>query len=256
MNTYTVGDVASMAGISIRTLHHYDDIGLLTPCHRTESGYRIYDDEAIERLQAILTYRSLGLGLDEIADVVDNASETLNVLLAAHQRVLSKIKHLEIIAATLARTIVDQERGDTMSNEEKLSVFGGFDPLQYEQETADRWSTTDAYATAAQRTGTYGPEDWEKITAEADAVYRDLVALMHAGTPATSHEAAALVDKHREHISRWFYECSPQIHAALGQMYTADPRFVTNIDKAGEGLAAYLSAAIIAAYTLSDDGMV
>ncbi|GMR01865.1 MAG: MerR family transcriptional regulator [Acidimicrobiia bacterium] len=253
MNTYTVGDIASMAGITVRTLHHYDEIGLLTPSHRTESGYRMYDDEAIERLQAILSYRSLGLGLDEIAAAIDDADEAIKVLRDARQRVLERIKHLEVIAMTLTRTITDHARGDTMSTEDKLSAFGDFDPAEHEQEAEDRWGATDMYKESTRRTSSYQPQDWEKIKSEANTIYQDLVALMNAGIPAESDEAAALVEEHRAHISRWYYECSPRNHAALGRMYVANPRFAVNIDDAGEGLTEYLSAAIAAAYTTSDD---
>ncbi len=254
MNAYTVGDIASMAGITVRTLHHYDEIGLLTPAHRTESGYRMYDDAGIERLQAILAYRSLGLGLDEIATAIDDADEAIKVLRDAHQRVLDKIKHLDVIAMTLTRTITDQARGDTMSTEDKLSAFGDFDPAEHEQEAEDRWGKTDTFKESTRRTSSYRPQDWEKIRSEADTIYQDLAALMNAGVSAESDETAALVEEHRAHISRWYYECSPRIHAALAQMYVADPRFTATIDEAGEGLAAYLSAAIAAAYTASDDG--
>ncbi len=254
MNDYTVGDVASMARISVRTLHHYDAIGLLAPAHRTRSGYRTYDDAQIERLQAILTYRSLGLGLDEIGRIIDNVDEAANILRLAHRRVLDKIKHLEVIAATLRNTITDHAGEVTMSNEEKLSVFGDFDPHEYDQETKDLWGETDIYNEASRRTASYGHQDWERISFEADAIYERFAALMRAGKPFDSHEAAELVEQHRAHTSRWFYECPPRIHAALGQMYVADPRFTANIDRAGEGLAAYLSSAIGAAYTSLDGG--
>ena len=89
---------------------------------------------------------------------------------------------------------------------------------------------------------------WEAIRGESDEIYQAFAQLMTAGTPATDPAAADLVDRHRDHISRWFYECTPQIHAGLGQMYVADARFTENFDATAKGLASYMSRAIAARY--------
>ena len=135
-----------------------------------------------------------------------------------------------------------------MTPEEKLSVFGDFDPAEREEEARQRWGDTDAYAQSARRTSGYTKQDWEAIQAEAADIYAEFATLQRRGTDPDSPEAAAMVETHREHISRWFYDCSPEIHAGLGQMYVADQRFADNIDKSGDGLSAYLSAAIEARY--------
>jgi hypothetical protein len=119
---------------------------------------------------------------------------------------------------------------------------------EHEAEARERWGDTEAYRESARRTSSYTKDDWTAIGREADDIYAGLIDLMTAGTPADSAAAAALVDRHRAHISKWFYDCTPEIHAGLGQMYAADPRFQENIDQAGEGLAAYLSEAIAARY--------
>ena len=98
------------------------------------------------------------------------------------------------------------------------------------------------------RAPSYSKDDWAAIGREVDDIYAGLVELMTAGTSADSAAVATFVDRHRAHISRWFYDCTPEIHAGLGQMYASDPRFQENIDKAGEGLAVYLSEAIAARY--------
>ena len=251
MSTYTVGELATMAGITVRTLHHYDEIGLLTPSGRSRSGYRIYDDDAVDRLRTILTYRELGLSLDETAQAIDH--DAVASLLTARDRILGQIARLERIATSLTRSLASTTRGDTMTPKEKLAVFDGFDPDEYVEEVEQRWGDHDTFHESIRRTATYDVQDWERIRAENDDIAQHFVSLMAAGIGADSPEAGALVERHRAHISQWYYECTPEIHAGLGLMYVADTRFAENIDKAGEGLAAYLSGAIAAVYDAASD---
>jgi len=252
MTTYTVGELASMAGITVRTLHHYDQIGLLTPSGRTAGGYRVYDEEAIERLRTILTYRELGLSLEETAEAIDHDADA--ALRTARDRVFDQIDRLEKIAASLTLSLADTTQGDIMTPEEKLAVFGDFDPDAHTDEVLERWGDSGTYRESIRRTATYDADTWVRIRAENDAISRRFVALMDAGVLPDAAEARVLVDEHRAHISRWYYECTPQIHAGLGVMYATDPRFAKNIDKAGDGLSAYLSDAIAAAYdSLSEE---
>ena len=120
------------------------------------------------------------------------------------------------------------------------------EPADHESEVRQRWGDTEAYRESARRTARYTHEDWAEIGREADDINRVFLDLMAAGAPAG--DAAAVVDRHREHISKWFYECTPEIHTGLGQMYIGDARFTTKIDQAGDGLARYLADAIAARY--------
>lgn len=243
----TVGELARLAGVTVRTLHHYDDIGLLPVSGRTPSGYRTYDDADVDRLRAIITYRELGLGLDEIARAVgsDGALETLRT---AKDRVDTRIARLRAISEALDLAITNETKGTRMTPEDKLSVFGDFDPADHEDEVEERWGGTDAYEQSRRRTDTYTKVDWEAIQTEAGEIYARFASLMDAGIQPDSDAARAVVDAHRRHITERFYDCNPEIHARLGQMYFADRRFTENIDEAGEGLAAYMSEAISAAY--------
>ena len=119
---------------------------------------------------------------------------------------------------------------------------------EYEAEAKERWGDSDAYRESARRTAAHTKDDWTAIGREVDDIYAGLVELMTAGTSTDTAAVATFVDRHRAHISRWFYDCTPEIHAGLGQMYASDPRFQENIDKAGEGLAVYLSEAIASRY--------
>jgi DNA-binding transcriptional MerR regulator len=249
MNTYTVGELATMAGITVRALHHYDEIGLLPPTGRTHAGYRLYDDSDVDRLRTILAYRELGLGLDEVAAAMEDRSNVRPTLQEALNRVIRQISRLQSIATSLERALDEPLNGGTMTSEEKLSVFGDFDPDDHLDEAQERWGDTTEYAESARRTDGYTATDWEAIHAELDDIHNRLLALRDAGIQASSVEATILVDEHREHLSRWYYDVTPEIHTGLGQMYIADPRFTETIDKAGNGLAAYLSEAIAARYS-------
>lgn len=248
MTTMTVGELAQMSGVTVRTLHHYHHIGLLVPSERSASGYRIYDDADMDRLQAILTYRELGLGLGEIADAVVAPESSVDVLRLARRRIDVQIAKLTAIARSLDTTIAREGGEPTMTPKEKLSVFGDFEPADHEDETNDRWGGTAAFAQSEQRTSRYTKQDWEAIQAEASDIYDQFLALERQGIDPDSPEARALVSQHRDHISRWFYDCTPEIHAGLGEMYAGDQRFADAIDAAGEGLATYVSAALAAAY--------
>lgn len=246
--THTVGEVAAMSGVTVRTLHHYDEIGLLAPSGRTDAGYRLYDDADIDRLRDILAYRELGLGLDEIAGALGSSGDSLATLRRARTRMLDRIEHLRAIVASLDAAIAADEKGITMSAAEKLSVFGDFDPSEYAEEAKERWGHTDAYAESITRTSGYTADEWQRVMAEAEAIYGRAAELASVGADVAGPEARALVEAHRDHISARFYECTPQIHAGLGTMYVADHRFTENIDKAGVGAAAFLAGAIAAYY--------
>jgi DNA-binding transcriptional MerR regulator len=248
MDTRTVGAVARLAGISVRTLHHYDEIGLLRPSERRANGYRAYTADDIDRLHKILTYRELDLGLGEIERLLERPGSAVDALRAARDRVASRMVKLERIAASLDGAIAAASKGATMTPEDKLSVFGDFDPDEHAEEARERWGGTDAYAESARRTKSYTTDDWKRHNEESAVIYGGLMGLKEAGTDPASPEAAELVDAHRALITKWFYDCTAEIHAGLGAMYVADERFRQNIDKSGDGLADYLSNAIAARY--------
>ena len=123
-------------------------------------------------------------------------------------------------------------------------LFGGFDPAKYEAEAKERWGDTDAYKESARRTKDYGPEEWKRIKAESDDIYRRVAALVAAGEDAGSAAAMDLAEEHRLHFDRYFYPCSHAMHCGLGQMYVADSRFTETMDAYGPGTAAFLAKAI------------
>jgi len=123
-------------------------------------------------------------------------------------------------------------------------MFHGVDA--HEDEARERWGHTEAYRESTRRAAAYGEEQWREIRAEADEIVGELAALMAAAKPADGPEATAAAERHRRHISRWFYECSPRMHRGLAEMYVADERFRRTYDEVAEGLAAYIHDAILA----------
>jgi DNA-binding transcriptional MerR regulator len=243
----TVGAIARLAGVTVRTLHHYDAIGLVVPGERTGAGYRRYGRADIERLQEVLFFRELGFSLDKIKEIVGRPTYHRAQALERHRALLGrKASRLRGLLEAVDAAIAAQKRGTTMTNEEMLEVFGDFDPAQHEEEAKQRWGDTDAYRESARRTAGYRKADWQQMGREAEEINGAFIALMDAGVPPDAPEARAAAERHRSHISRWFYECTPQIHRGLGEMYVADPRFTANIDRARPGLAQYMSQAIAA----------
>ena len=129
---------------------------------------------------------------------------------------------------------------------ERRPRFGHFDPDEHEAEVRERWGDTDAYRQSARRTAGYGKPDWEQLERESDEIYAALAALLEAGVAPDSAAAGNLAERHRAHITRWFYDCTPAIHAGLGEMYMADPRFTAGLDRHAPGLARFLADAIAA----------
>ncbi len=247
MSELTVGSMARLAGVTVRTLHHYDEIGLVVPSGRTDSGYRTYGSSEVERLQEVLFYRELGLSLETIREIMGRPGYHREAALMQQRKLLEeKADRLLRMVDAIDRAMLAQRTGVQMSSEDMLEVFGDFDPKEYEEEAKERWGDTDVYKQSAQRTAGYTKAEWETIKAEVDDIYARLVDLMAAGVPADDPAATAIAEEHRAHVSKWYYDCSHAIHSGLGQMYVADVRFKENIDKSGEGLADYLSAAIAA----------
>ena len=125
-------------------------------------------------------------------------------------------------------------------------MFEGFDASEYEDEARERWGHTEAYRETARRAHAYGEAEWNEIRGESEEIVRELTRLMRAGEPADGPKARSLAERHREHISRWFYPCSPQMHRGLGEMYVADERFTRTYDGEAPGLAGYFHDAIVA----------
>lgn len=242
--TYQVKDVARIAGISIRTLHHYDSIGLLVPGARTDAGYRLYTDADLLRLQQILISRELGLSLEEIRRSLDDPRfDRKASLLDQKRRLRERAKQTEamIRAIDAALAAVD---GSHTKGEMNMEELFGFNPAQYDEESRRRWGTSEAFVESQKRTGRYSPEDWKAVQAEQGSIYGEAYAALKAGKPSSDAAVMDIAERHRMSIDRWFYPCSHAMHRGLASMYESDDRFRQTIEKHGEGLTTFLAAAI------------
>ena len=245
--TYTVSDVAGATGITVRTLHHYDEIGVLRPSERSPSGYRIYDEADLERLQEVLFFRELGFGLGEIrTSLADPSLDRRQVLLRQRSLMADQVKRFRQMVKAIDRALDAIDEGVLMDKEEMFEIFGDFDPTDFEDEARERWGDTDMYEESQRRTGSYSKDEWMKLGAEGRAIGEGLAVLMAAGVEATSEAAMDFAEQHRQHVSRWFYQCSYEIHMGLGEMYVADPRFTKYWDAFHPGLAPYTRDAFVA----------
>ena len=243
----TVGEVSRLAGVTVRTLHHYDRIGLLRPGGRTAAGYRVYDDDDLARLQQVLAYRELGFGLDGIAALLDDPTgDPMLRLRRQHELVLARLARLREVAAVLERTMEAHAMGIRLTPGEMLEVFGDHDPAEHAAEAEQRWGETDAWKQSQRRTSGYTKADWLRVRDEADAINREFAAAQAAGEPAAGGRARAAAEEHRQHISRWFYDVPYPMHRGLAEMYLADPRFTKTYEDVAPGLARYVHDAIIA----------
>lgn len=244
---YQIKEVARFAKVTVRALHHYDKIGLLVPAARSPSGYRLYAKEDLLRLQQILIWRALGLSLSQIKKTLDDPQFDLEAALLEQRSLLQQ----RIEQAQTMIKAVDAARASIGDQEVFMntpdSLFDGFKPEDYQEEVEQKWGQTEAYRESAQRTQKYTEDDWAKIKAENARIMERLVEKMNGGASPEDEEVLALVEQHRLHIDRWYYPCSPQMHAQLAGLYEADERFKLNLDKYGEGLAGFLSSAIRAA---------
>jgi DNA-binding transcriptional MerR regulator len=243
--SYSVGKLAELARVTVRTLHHYDEIGLLSPSDRTTAGYRRYDATDLDRLQQIRYYRELGFSLEEIATILDDPDTDAGAhMRRQHELLNAQIRKLREMVEAIEFAMEAHKMGITLTPRERFEVFGDFNPDDHAEEAEQRWGGTDAYRQSARRTSGYTKQDWQRIQAENEVWGQRLSDVIDAGLPADSTEAMELAEEHRQHISRWFYDCSYEIQTGLADMYLADERFTATYEKIKPGLTQYLHDAI------------
>jgi len=237
---HSIGSLSKLSGVSIRALHHYDQIGLLQPSEVAESGYRYYDDAAVERLWQILFYRELDFPLAEIGEILSSPSFDRDRALTEHLNLLTQKR------ARLDRLI--ELVSNAMKGEQHME-FKPFDTSeidalreQYVEEAKARWGNTDAYRESTKRAAKWTEADKKRMEAESGEIFSGFAALV--GTDPADARVQALVARWKAFISESYYDCTDEILAGLGQMYVADERFMKNIDKFGAGTAKLMSDAI------------
>ncbi|MHA6259258.1 MerR family transcriptional regulator [Sporosarcina sp. CAU 1771] len=232
-----VKEVSNLTGVSVRTLHHYDEIDLLTPDQVTEAGYRLYSDENLATLQQILFFRELGFPLKKIKELLTSPSFDRQVAFEIQRNMLlDKRKQLDVMIETIEKTIQHGRGEMEMTNEEKFKGFD-FSDNPYEQEARERWGA-EAVQKSKKNIEKFGPE----LEEEMNRIYFRLADVRHLDPASTEAQVA---------IGEWFTflnrigTYSLEAFAGLGQMYVEDERFTKNIDKFGEGLARFMKDAML-----------
>jgi DNA-binding transcriptional MerR regulator len=242
---WTVGQVAEDLGVTVRTLHHYDEIGLVCPSGRSAAGYRLYSARDLERLQNVVVYRRLGFALEEVGALLDaSGADLTSHLQRQRDAVMSRLDELSGLVTAIDRALEKQMSGIQLSRDEQRELFGDGFSEEYAAEAQERWGDTDMWKQSQSRTAGYTKEDWVAVKGEMDAVNAAFVEALRAGEPATSERAMDAAEMHRRHIDDRFYEVTPAFHRNVGDMYVADPRFTQTYEDLEPGLAQYVRDAI------------
>ncbi|MFG2894108.1 MerR family transcriptional regulator [Streptomyces sp. NPDC048248] len=247
--SYSVGQVSAFAGVTVRTLHHYDRAGLLSPSDRSRAGYRLYSDADLARLQQILFYRELRFPLEEIAEILqDPQANALERLRARQRQLAEEISRLQQLAEVAERAIEVQQTGVPLTPRERFDVFGeiGFD-LSYATEAQLKWRDSDGHREAMARAAAHTKEDWQQLMGEAAVWRAELLTVFDDGEPGDGDRAMDLAEEHRRYLARWFTPCPPDMHRRIADDFAADPRafaLVVPPSQQRPGLAAYLCKAI------------
>lgn len=244
VDRYTVGQVAQLFGLTVRTLHHYDELGLLVPSERSGSGYRLYTEADLQRLQHIVVYRRLELPLEEISELLATG-DAASHLLRQRERVMARLDEMQGLVAAIDNALEKTMTNQPMTQAEMRELFGEeFD--DYQAEAEQKWGDTDAWKESQRRAASYTKEDWVRIKAEGEAVEKALADAFRDGLSPDSTEAMDAAEQHRLQVNRWFYDCPPELHRNLGDLYVSDPRYVERYDESFglPGLAEFCRAAI------------
>lgn len=240
---YTVKQVSELAEVSVRTLHYYDEIGLLHPSKVATNGYRYYDDTALLRLQQILFYREIGLELMHIKDILDSRDFDRIAALRAHRTVLNeKINRLQNLITTVDDTIKHLSGNTTMTKRQLFQAFSDEKQKEYEREIRLQYGPTTVNE-SIKRWNNYTTAQKQAIGEEGNQVYSDLIDALEAGTPPQSAQVQSILVRWHNHL-RYFYEPTLDILRGLGVMYNSHPDFIATFRKLHPDLPQYLQDGI------------
>lgn len=235
-----INEVAKLTGITTRTLHYYDEIGLLKPSQITDAGYRLYDENNLSELQQILFFRELNFPLNEIKEIMTNSEYDKTEALKKHKELLLKKRERIDRLVTLVENTIKGD-GEMSFKEFDMTEIESA-KKKYAKEVKERFGNTEAYAESEEKAKKYGKEQWKEIDAESKKLLKAFADNMDK-TP-DSEEVQKLVKEWQDFITKSFYRCTNEILQGLGIMYVEDERFKKNIDSNGEGTAEFISKAI------------
>lgn len=238
---YTVKQLSQMAGITSRTLHYYDQIGLLKPSHVGDNGYRYYEEEALLRLQQILLYRELDIPLEQIKRIMGRHDFDVVDALENHKTELRRrITQMELLIMTVEDTIMHLKGKKEMSPKQLFEVFNEEKQAEYEKEAMQMYDPETVKA-SYRRWRSYTTKEKQRIGEEGNEIYADLLKAMPKG--AESPEAQACIERWRKHME-YFWTPNDEQLLGLADLYNDDPRFKANYDRLDPGLSEFMRAAV------------
>ena len=244
---YSVHEVSQISGVSVRTLHHYDALGLLCPRRDAASGYRRYTQADLGRLQRILLLRELGFGLKDIARLLTEERQPAETLQLHRKLLLRRIEELHAMVRLVDRTLQSMKGGVPMNPESQFQPLSRKEVLDqqrgYETEVVQRYDPVLVQESQRRAKG-YGEKAWAAIQTQQRQIEEQLSRYAQAGLDVGSQPVQTAVAAYQAWIDRHFYPCDDDILAGLGALYTADARFVTHYETVFPGLADYVSRAI------------
>ncbi|WP_249352222.1 MerR family transcriptional regulator [Nocardiopsis akebiae] len=240
----TVGAAAGLVGVTVRTLHHWDEVGLASPSARTAAGYRQYTDADLRRLRRIVAYREAGLGLDAVRRVLDDRTAEIGATLREQRaRLAERIEGLRRLDERLERMTEAHERGILLDDEAQSEVFGADWDARRSREARTVWGDSEQWAQFAERSASRTREQWRSLSSAMSALQRDLGDALERGVVPGSPEADALIERHREVFSD-FFPLTRQMQVCLGRMFESDPGFSAHYDGIRSGLASWFRRSV------------
>ncbi|TCC44140.1 MerR family transcriptional regulator [Kribbella capetownensis] len=240
----TVGEVSTRLGVTVRALHHWDEIGLARPSLRTAGGYRLYTTGDLERLQRIVVYRELGLGLDRTRAILDDSTTDVpGALRTQRSQIAERIDRLQQLSAGLDRMIDAHERGLLLTIEQQAAILGPQWNPDWPAQARQRYGDTKQWQQYAERSASRSPEEWQAIAEAVADLDRALAEAIDAGVTPGSPEADQLVERHREVFASYF-PLTRQMQVCLGRMFESDPGYAAHYNAIHPGLATWFRQSI------------
>lgn len=239
----TVGEVAALLGISVRTLHYWQECGLVTPAARSWSEYRLYSSDDVARLQRVLIYRATGMSLNQIRQVLDSNVSPVEHLRRQRNLLVKKQGELSAMLNALDQLLEDAMTENKLSIEQIASILDEPGFADYAQEAEENWGKTDDWAIAQRNQAAMSSADWQNVKARTEELEGRLANAMSSGVAPGSDLANSLAEEHRALLSVHFPVTHAK-HVILARGYVADERFRAYYDKRGAGLAVWLKAII------------
>ncbi|WUK69774.1 MerR family transcriptional regulator [Kribbella sp. NBC_00359] len=230
----------------MRTLHHWDTIGLVHPSDRTAGGYRVYSADDVARIHRVLVYRELGLSLADISRILDDPStDAREHLRRQRSQLTDRIAHLQSMVQAVDRMLAVAKTGIQLSPQEQVEIFGTDWKPEWAEEAEERWGDTKQWQQYAERTAGLTPDDWRQVAAATTALNDALAAAHRAGVVPGSDEANALAERHRESFAQYF-DCTHSMHACLARLFSTDPGYTAYYESMATGLTTWLRDVVYA----------